>query len=341
MKSRPRDSGRNAQVERILRILFDLIRTGAGLTLQELAETYGTTVRTVQRDLLALRAVGISLSGDGSDKQKRWHLDSSGHTRKLGELLNHAHFLAICFAMGSSGPLRANPTAFSALEDLQDKIDKLLQGHGNAQLDAIYKSFHIYDKYAYSRTAPDVLWSLVDAISTRTICVVTYRRPQREPRDKQFEILPLKIFSHQGSAYLMCQMIKHSEIGTLNIQRIRGLKHTSQRGEVPPDFNAEEVERSAFGVHTGAEPMRYVLQFESDIAEYIRERVWHPSQTLDELPNGRLELTFTCGHSFEVTAWVASWRHWVRVIEPQILRDELLELGATLMRHYRDERRPP
>jgi proteasome accessory factor B len=67
------------------------------------------------------------------------------------------------------------------------------------------------------------------------------------------------------------------------------------------------------------------------VADYIRERTWHPSQQLTELTEGRVELSFSCGQSWEVSAWVASCRHWVEVLEPKGLRRELCELGEALV----------
>jgi predicted DNA-binding transcriptional regulator YafY len=333
MKSRPRDSGRNAQLERTIRILFELMRTGGGLSLEELAEKHGTTTRTIQRDLNALKSAGVPVDGEARDKRKYWRVDTRQETHKLSQLLDKGHFLAVCLAMGFGSGLHRNLGVFTALEDLQDKIADALRG-GRSQLEGILNAFYFYDKYAYAQAAPDVLWSLVSAIESRTICKVTYRKPQRHARDKTFEIVPLKLFAHQGAAYLMCHVLKHDAFGTLNLQRIRALKPTARSGEVPRDFDPNSWEQSAFGVHAGNEETCYVLQFDAEVADYIRERIWHPSQDLRELPSGEVELRFTCGQSFEVTAWVASWRHWVRVIAPSSLRDELRELGETFVAQY-------
>lgn len=81
--------------------------------------------------------------------------------------------------------------------------------------------------------------------------------------------------------------------------------------------------------------MRYELRFDSEAAPYIRERLWHPTQKLRELSGGRLELTFTCAESYEVAAWVASWRTAVEVLEPEALRDELAGFGKWIATRYR------
>jgi predicted DNA-binding transcriptional regulator YafY len=47
---------------------------------------------------------------------------------------------------------------------------------------------------------------------------------------------------------------------------------------------------------------------------------------------GSLVLTFTCADTYEVAAWVASWRDGVEVLEPESLRDSFSKLGE----HYRE-----
>jgi predicted DNA-binding transcriptional regulator YafY len=242
--------------------------------------------------------------------------------------------------MSLGGPLRPGTTAFTALEDLSDKIEKAIGPQGREQLKAIDNCFYSYEKHAYSEASRELIWRIVAAIEQRRICRVSYRRPQAEPRDKPIEVLPLRIFAHQGAAYLMCQFVKHATLGTLNLQRVQGLEVLPQQGVIPADFDPAKMEWSAFGVHTGSALVTYKLRFDAEVAAYIRERTWHPSQVLTELERGAVELRFTCGESWEVSSWVASWRQHVEVLEPAQLRTELRALGAVLVERYPAEAMP-
>jgi predicted DNA-binding transcriptional regulator YafY len=67
--------GRNEQLVRVLQLLSELAVRG-GRDLYELAALYGTTTRTIRRDLDAISGAGIPLkreAGDGS--RLRWSLD--------------------------------------------------------------------------------------------------------------------------------------------------------------------------------------------------------------------------------------------------------------------------
>lgn len=56
----------------------------------------------------------------------------------------------------------------------------------------------------------------------------------------------------------------------------------------------------------------------------MRERVWHQSQRIRELADGRVELSFRAGGLFEITRWVLGWGDAAEVISPESLRTQIL-----------------
>jgi predicted DNA-binding transcriptional regulator YafY len=304
--------------------------------LYELARRYGVAVRTIRRDLDALRDAGLPIREEEADggKRKRWTLDLRGQRQKLSSLLDVSHYLALRVAVGQGAAARTLTGVFATLEDLAAKIETAVGPRGRAQLQAIEACFHSYEKFAYRKAAPDVLWPLVTAITQRRVCHVTYQ-PPHAPSAHVLACLPLRLFTHDGAVYVMAHAEKHDSLITLNLQRLERLEVLGRTAEPPAGFDPEAIENAAFQLWTGGPPVTYRLRFDEVAAPYLRERLWHPGQTLVELEGGRVELTFTCAGSFEVAAWVASWRHHVEVLEPGELRQELAELGTHLVETYR------
>jgi predicted DNA-binding transcriptional regulator YafY len=109
---------RNEQVVRILEVLRDLSQSG-GVDLYELADRFGTTVRTIRRDFDALAEAGLPLrEEEGEGRRKRWAVAYRDSQRHLENLLGTGHYLALRIAMGQGGPARSVPSVFTALEDL-------------------------------------------------------------------------------------------------------------------------------------------------------------------------------------------------------------------------------
>jgi proteasome accessory factor B len=67
----------------------------------------------------------------------------------------------------------------------------------------------------------------------------------------------------------------------------------------------------------------------------VRERVWHDSQVLRELPDGGIELTMKLGALPEVESWILSWGADAEVIAPAELRKSIKATVARLSAKYR------
>ncbi|MDP1823192.1 MAG: WYL domain-containing protein [Archangium sp.] len=326
-------AGRNDQVVRILHLLRDLERLG-GCDLYELATHYGTTTRTIRRDLEALEEAGIPLKKEpGEGSKVRWALDTAA-TSRITNLIETTHFLALRLAMNEGLALKRQSLLFASLEDLSDRIELAIGKQGRAQLQAIDNCFFSWDKFAWRNAPLDVVLPLVDAITERKKCEVTYRAPSSGNKANSFSVLPLRLFVHHGALYLHAWQPKHQTVLPLNLHRLIALKVSDEVLPMPPGYDAAQLEATAFGIFIGPKPETFELRFDAFSRPYIEERQWHPSQKLVPQEEGGVVLSFECAPSYEVTNWVASWRDHVQVLKPEKLRAELLTYGAWLLTEY-------
>jgi predicted DNA-binding transcriptional regulator YafY len=72
--------------------------------------------------------------------------------------------------------------------------------------------------------------------------------------------------------------------------------------------------------------------FARALAPYIRERLWHPSQKLRELPDGRVEMTLHVADTLEVRRWILGYGMQAEVVEPVGLREALRVEAEALAR---------
>ena len=82
-------------------------------------------------------------------------------------------------------------------------------------------------------------------------------------------------------------------------------------------------------------PRTVVVRFRADQAPYVREREWHPTQRLTDLPDGKLELTFQAGGTFEITRWILGWGDAAEVVRPAKLRKDLAAILRAAATQYR------
>ncbi len=81
--------------------------------------------------------------------------------------------------------------------------------------------------------------------------------------------------------------------------------------------------RGSFGVFAGKDLCRMRIWFDAWAAQLIRERLWHASQKINELPSGELELELVLSSTVEVVPWILSWGEHARALAPQELVREL------------------
>jgi predicted DNA-binding transcriptional regulator YafY len=83
------------------------------------------------------------------------------------------------------------------------------------------------------------------------------------------------------------------------------------------------------------------IRFDKFAAQFIRERVWHPSQQIQELTGGEVELRITLSSLHEIEPWVLSWGQHAKVMGPKELIAHIrtnLEVSLAALRERRPKR---
>ena len=107
--------------------------------------------------------------------------------------------------------------------------------------------------------------------------------------------------------------------------RIRELRETGEHCDRPDDFHIANFLEPSFRKVRGTGPVQEVrLRFSPLAARYIRAKAWHPTQRLDNQPDGGLVLTLRVNHLVEVKRWALSWGADCEVLVPPELRAEIV-----------------
>ena len=67
------------------------------------------------------------------------------------------------------------------------------------------------------------------------------------------------------------------------------------------------------------------LRFNKMTAAWVRDRIWHDSQTLTPLKNGELNMTLTVADNRELVGWILSFGSGVCVVKPASLKQAVRE----------------
>jgi predicted DNA-binding transcriptional regulator YafY len=114
-------------------------------------------------------------------------------------------------------------------------------------------------------------------------------------------------------------------VATFALSRFRQIAATGKTFTRPAEFSPETYARQAFGIVGGEASIKVRLLFERNLAVYITERQWHPTQEFRARPEGRVEMRLETTGRKELVRWVLSWMPDVKVLAPKSLRDRIVE----------------
>ncbi len=310
---------RNAEVIRQWKIL-KRIEAGRYTTSQDLADEHGVTERTIRRDIEALQEAGFPLYDERSEGRKIWRL-VEGYKQRLTQTFSLAELSALYFSKNLMSFLGGAPFA-QDLEAAFAKIREALPARSLPYLERIQDLFMARpDPWKDYSRKQDVIANLVDAtLHQKQVKIAYFSFNSR--RSKSYTVDPYRLVYYHGGLYLYARAHEYGEVRTFAVERVEKIEVLEEGFEVPADFSVSEYGRGAFGI-TGGEPQMVEVLVAPSMAAYIRERVWHESQEMEDRPDGSVLLRMSVAPGFELKSWIKGFLPHVQVLKPAALRDEI------------------
>ncbi len=167
----------------------------------------------------------------------------------------------------------------------------------------------------------EIFDALAKAVAQRQQLELHYRKPGH-PSEKRL-VDAYHLANINGEWYLFAYDHARKDLRTFVPARIQSVKPTGKTFERTQKFSLEKRLRDSFGVHSGEGEFDVVIRFNARAADYIREKKWHPSQTLRELKGGGAELKIKLSSLAEVERWVLSWGGDAVVLKPSELAESV------------------
>ncbi len=164
----------------------------------------------------------------------------------------------------------------------------------------------------------EVFDQLAKAVSRHQRLILQYRKPGQKKADAR-TVDPYHVANVNGEWFLFAYCHLRKDVRTFAPARILAVEVTEERFPRPTDFSVEKRLQDSFGVHSGKGDYTVRIRFNEKVADYIREKQWHPSQELKEHRNGDVEIKMHLSSLFEIQRWILGWGADARVLEPKEL----------------------
>jgi predicted DNA-binding transcriptional regulator YafY len=144
------------------------------------------------------------------------------------------------------------------------------------------------------------------------------------------EVEPYGMICRFNNWYLVAHCLQQQKRRIFLMDHVKQLKVVENSSFSQPEGFDLNIYNSAWGVWTmdednKAEAETVRLKAIKGIAERFKMVCFHDSQKVKMLEGGEAEVTFKVTGAVEMIPWLMSWGATVQVLEPQWLKDQLLQ----------------
>jgi len=328
-----RESGRAggpAAISRLIR-LHQALAAGRRFTVPVLAHELEMSTRTVKRDIERLRDFHQApIIWDASAKTYRY---SASFDLLTGLRLDADELMAIVLAGHTFSAWGGSPLG-KALTQALSKVARFA-GHAiSIPADRMRECLFGLDTPLAVDAGSRWFAQLLDCVLHSHEIRLAYRKPG-SPKTETRVVQPLHLAYLDHRWMLLAHDTGKKAWRNFVLDRIEALELKGRRFISPPREEIRCHLAGSLGRFTGEKEFEVRLVFTPTAAPYLRERPWHPSQTIIDRPGGEIEVTLRLNNLVDVERRIlANGRH-VEVLAPAELRASVAEEAAALLARHR------
>ncbi len=302
----------------VIELARRMAASAEGLTLDEMAREARVGRRTAERLRDAVLMLFPAVEEVADPPTKRWRIrgglsafEQAPTTTELVELTKAAQALR---AAGETG--RA-----AALEGLERKLKSAMRSTTlnrlAPDLEALVRAETIAVQAGPRPSADEsVLATIRGAVLAQAPLGFTYARPGAEARRRN--VAPCGVMFGRAN-YLVAADRESGRIQTFRLDRMSAVEAQDGVAPAPADFDLAAFASQSFGIYQD-EIEEVVLRVAPEGAAEARSWRWHPTQSLENRPDGGVTVRFRASGMRELAWHLFSWGEQVTIVGPQRLK---------------------
>ncbi len=305
------------------------------VTTESLALELEVSSRTIKRDIDLMRdQLGVPIAWDANTGSYYYthHCDLLPLLR-----IDADEALALALAGKTFAAWRGSPLG-RALTSALEKIAPVVAGAVSLPVDALDDLlFTAEDPAADAEHRHFAL--LLESIQRRRELRIVYQKPRAGAFAETRTIHPLHLAYLDHRWMLIARDPARVGFRNFVLARIRDAQWTNARFEPPVDFDRNKYLAGSLGRFVGDTDHEVRLVIDAEAAPYLRERPWHPSQTIAEFPDGSIEVGLRLNHLNDIERRILACGAHAKVLAPPELRDRVSRAALAMAAHYAAEKK--
>lgn len=305
-----------SQAERLARLMRTL--ASRAITINDITQEFQISRRQAYRDLNRIEEEGHPLTQDSSLPERTWQLPLA--YQGLPPVSVTPYELMTLYLARSQMEYLAGTPFTEDLEALTWRIEASLPTKTVNHVDRLIQVFTPLQRptRAYDKKK-DVLKGLRRSLLLQQTVILHHQKPgYNEP--VEHEVDPYVLVLYQYGLYVLGFSHRAKALRLFAVERIHEVIPTEERFSLPPEFSPDWISQSLFGL-LDEPPLKVRVRFSPEVAYLIKERQWHPTQSVKSLKNGSVILTLEAGGLDELASWVLSFGQNAQVLAPRSLKE--------------------
>lgn len=293
-----------------------------------LAARYGVSERQITKDLQLLRDQ-LYLRVERDPQGKGYYLASVPRLPALQLDLTQALSLLLAAEAGHFLPgvsvqeLQAALARLRAVlpEQLQEFLSMIAQTRRPSRIDAQRQKW---------------LRQIVEAMTLYHTIAIHYRVASRGGELVERRLDPYGVLPFGRSWYVIGWCHLRRSLRTFKVDRIERLYDTRTPFRIRPEFSLQGFLATSWGIFEGqkAAAEEIELEFSQLAAPWITEEDWHPTQEVEQLPDGRIRFRVRIPVTPDFVRWVLTFGVEVTVLRPESLQEQVLAQARGILAKY-------
>ena len=318
--------------------MVQLLQRKEGVLVSELKDKFDIkNDRTLRRYIHDLKEMDLPIrferiSDDDGEKDRKMWIDAN--YQRTGVQISLLEWVSLHFGRTLFGFLQGT----GMTQDIDDALERLstLAGDGTQKFTGdLGRKFMAVPEHAKDHSSKsEVIDEILTALLYQNPVEAFYTKISTRAMSK-YVLYPYTLVTYRQGLYIFAFDTKDHRVKTFAIDRFHSFKRVrNQYFELPKHYRPEKIVEDAFGI-MGGNTEEVSLRFSRQAAPYIQERIWHHSQETYPVDNAELILKMNVAIGPELTSWIMGFGPDVTVLEPQSLRERILELHTRAIENFK------
>ncbi len=314
---------RYEKADNLLQLALEMQAARGGLSLADIERKFGCSRRTAMRMRDAFLRNFPQAEEIASDERiKRWRLPPGVLDRLIAFNAEELADLETAVALLKRDNL---PDRAASLAGLAAKLKALLRPDVARRVDPDLEALLEAEGLAMRpgprpRVRLMVIEDLRQAIKACRKVALAYRNRRNGQMNRRVVRPYGFLFGHRHYLIAWHEHPKANRMAPFALPNIEGVEILEEGFERDPAFSLRAYAECSFGLFQEA-PFDVVWRFAPEAAANARDFLFHPSQSMEEQPDGSLTVRFRAGGDLEMAWHLYTWGNQVEVLEPKNLAD--------------------